>query len=293
MKISTVSVIIPSHNRRSTLNRAIESVKSQSFSDWQLWLVDDGSEDGSGEWFQETYAREMESGQFFYLWQENKGVSSARNQAAKLCQSPWLAFLDSDDEWLAEKLEKQMNLAKKEPHLPLIHSNELWVRRGVRVNPMRKHQKQGGRIFRQCLPLCCISPSTSLIQRDLFLELGGFREDFPVCEDYELWLRICAQWDVGYIEEPLIIKYGGHEDQLSRRFKAMDYWRVKALAEHLSSPHLSLSEHQALRQVLLKKGRILLKGYQKHNNMTHFEEVSLLLTSAMEPELDSTLSSPS
>ncbi len=269
----TVSVIIPTYNRKPTLKRAIDSVLKQSFQDFALWIVDDGSQDGTEDWLFQAYPEALATKKIFYIWQAQRGVSAARNRALYQVSSPWVAFLDSDDEWLPQKLSAQMALAQAPDAPPLIHSDEIWIRNGVRVNPMKKHQKQGGRIFRQCLPLCCISPSTALIRTQFLQELGGFNETFPVCEDYELWLKICSGHSVGYIDQPLIIKYGGHSDQLSRQLKAMDYWRVKALINHLKNPDLSPEEHQELRHTLLYKCEILLKGYIKHNNLQDYQEV--------------------
>lgn len=269
-----ISVIVPTYNRLQTLPRAIHSILDQTYQDFDLWVVDDGSNDGTREWVQsELLGRTDLPLEVHYLYTDRKGVSHARNKAIQLSRAPWVALLDSDDEWLPHKLEKQMQMASEHPHLPLIHGEEIWIRNGVRVNPMKKHQKAGGRVFSQCVPICCISPSTSLIQRRLFEEFGLFREDYPVCEDYDLWLKITSRYEVGFIEDPVINKYGGHEDQLSRAYKAMDYYRVKSLKEIAESPHLSESERSLVKTTLQKKCDILLRGYERHNNMDNYTEV--------------------
>ena len=89
--------------------------------------------------------------------------------------------------------------------------------------------------------------------------VGNFREDFTVCEDYELWLRIAAKYDVGFLPEPLIKKYGGHEDQLSKQFFAMDYFRVKALNFHKNSPLITEEERKLLKRDLTEKMPDLIK----------------------------------
>jgi hypothetical protein len=108
-----------------------------------------------------------------------------------------------------------------------------------------------------------------MIGRELFTRMNGFREDFPVCEDYELWLRITHEQAVGFIEDPVQIKYGGNPDQLSLQFPAMDYWRVKALLPFLDS---NLYRDQVARNIL-QRSEILLKGYAKYANPTHQHEV--------------------
>ena len=199
-------------------------------------------------------------------WESNKGVSYARNQGLKQGQADWIAFLDSDDEWLPHKLEKQMEYAKKNPQCSFIHCNELWFKNGKAFNQKKKHKKQGGRIFIPSVRLCCVSPSAVLIKRNLFKKLGLFREDFPVCEDYELWLRITSRYNVGFLDESLLIKHGGHKDQLSKKYVAMDFWRVKALSPYLEDKNLSAEERREVKQTLTKKLKILLKGCPKHKN---------------------------
>lgn len=270
-----VSVIVPTFNRADLVTRAMNSVKAQDFKDWELIVVDDGSTDVTFDVVSAWQAQHPKLRVRFERLDENRGVSGARNYAARLAQGDWLAFLDSDDEWLPQKLSRQLALADR---FSLIHGEEIWIRNGVRVNPMKKHAKGGGRLFRRCVELCCISPSTALLHRDLFAELGGFREDFPVCEDYELWLRVCARGEVGFVSDPVIVKYGGHEDQLSRRYKAMDYYRVKALLPFLDSPMLSEDEREVVRLTLLQKSEILINGYRKHgSSATTLAEVEAVL----------------
>ena len=268
-----VDIIIPVFNRANTVGRAIQSTFNQQFKKYILWVVDDGSTDNTPQilkkWQNLFPANQMR----IITLSNNRGVSTARNQGIQAGQAPWIAFLDSDDEWKKEKLLQQVEWAKKHPEHPLIHTEEIWVRNGKRVNPKKKHQKKGGRIFIHNLELCRISPSSVMIQRSLLNKVGLFREDFPVCEDYELWLKICSQTEVGFINAPLIIKYGGHSDQLSKKYKAMDEWRVRALADHLTKSSISKEEKQQLVSVLNKKCRILLNGYKKHKNYKNQKEI--------------------
>lgn len=275
MPQAQVSVIIPTYNRQDSLPRAVESVLNQTHKDWDLWIVDDGSTDQTETWVHdELNASGLLNKKIFYVKTLNRGVSAARNLAINQSRGHWLAFLDSDDEWLEHKLESQLELASSQPQCPLIHGEEIWIRRGVRVNPKKKHQKSGGFIFSHALPLCCISPSTALLKRSLLNEVGLFREDFPVCEDYELWLRVTSKYPVGFVKTPVTVKYGGHSDQLSHKYRAMDYWRIKALAPFLTASELSIDQRKMVSEELIKKADILLKGYIKHNNLENYEEVS-------------------
>lgn len=257
-----VAVIIPTYNRRSTLSRALDSVLAQSVQPQQICVVDDGSSDGTAEMIALDYP------QVSYLYQKNRGVSAARNHGVANTTADWLAFLDSDDEWLPEKLERQFQVLSGLDDCRLIHSDEIWIRNGRRVNPMNKHRKSGGDIFGQCLQLCAISPSAVLMQRSLFQETGGFDESLPACEDYDLWLRVCSVWPVAYVDEALLKKYGGHADQLSRKYWGMDRFRVRALARLLASGVLDADEQRRKQTLMMlrKKCRILISGAKKRGN---------------------------
>lgn len=201
-----------------------------------------------------------------YIWQPNRGVSHARNRGLQQARGEWLAFLDSDDEWLPNKLECQRQALQHSPQFHICHTDEIWIRRGQRVNPMKKHAKQGGQIFYHCLPRCVISPSAVVIHRNVFDRIGKFDESLPACEDYDLWLRLCAVYRVIYISEPLVIKYGGHEDQLSRKYWGMDRFRIKALENIMHSKNLPLVYQRAVLRMLLEKLDIVLKGAKKRNH---------------------------
>jgi glycosyltransferase involved in cell wall biosynthesis len=267
----SVSVIIPVFNRARTIERALTSVLSQSFTDWEIIVVDDGSSDDSAA-VCKAWLEQHAQGRSVFLQTSNRGVSSARNLGVAHAQSEWLAFLDSDDEWLPLKLDRQMILT--EAGFAWIHGEEIWIRHGVRVNPMRKHAKSGGRIFKRCVDLCCVSPSAALIRKKVFETLGPFREDFPVCEDYDLWLKFAARFEAGFITKPVVIKYGGHDDQLSRQFTAMDYFRCKSLIEHLDSSYINEDERLHLATGLVEKCDILVKGYNKHGRTGAIREIA-------------------
>jgi len=255
-----ISVIIPTWNRAERLVNALQSVFSQSLPPAEVIVVDDGSTDNT----REIVHRQFPDAR--YLFQQNKGVSSARNTGIAAANSDWIALLDSDDHWQPDKLEQHCEQLRTWPDYKICHSDEIWIRNGRRVNPMKKHAKQGGHIFRQCLPLCVISPSAVLIHRDLFSEVGLFDERLPACEDYDLWLRICALHPVLYIDKPLITKTGGHADQLSRRHWGMDRFRIHALENILASNTLDTANHAAALSTLLEKLTIVINGAIKHGN---------------------------
>lgn len=266
-----IAAIIPTFNRETTILRAIRSVMNQTRRPETLVVIDDGSTDATEElvtaWIREARPK------FRVIFEktENSGVSAARNLGVKLAGCEWNAFLDSDDEWLPTKLEKQADYSA---YFPMIHTEENWIRNSRLVQAPKKYLKSGGRVFNRCVDLCFISPSSAMIHRDLLKEMNGFNEEFPVCEDYDLWLKIAARYHVGFVAEPLLNKYGGHLDQLSMRFRGMDYFRAKALVPFLEAVEISAEEQAHVAKTLLQKCEILLDGFVKHANIENLEEVS-------------------
>jgi len=262
-----ISVIIPTYNRKNTLPRAVESVLNQTYKPVEIIIVDDGSTDGTKEWFSEMYPL------VHYIYQVNSGVSSARNTGINSARGDWIALLDSDDEWLPDKLELQVKLLQNNAELRFCHTNEIWIRNGVRINQMKKHQKYGGNIFKKCLDICRISPSSSLFHTSVIKDVGLFDESLDVCEDYDLWLRITAKYPVLFLDQPLIKKFGGHTDQLSRVFGGIEQYRIRSLEKILTSKSLSGSQFEAAKDMLIHKLQIYAKGLKKRDKNTEFHSV--------------------
>ncbi|HRK60990.1 MAG TPA: glycosyltransferase [Candidatus Omnitrophota bacterium] len=265
MDKALISVIIPSYNRAPILERAIQSVLIQKGPPFEIIVVDDGSTDETEKVVHNLFrlAGNTRPLPLKFVAQENRGVSAARNTGIYHSKGEWLAFLDSDDEWLPGKLEAQTRFFEAHPEYQICQTDEIWIRNGVRVNKMKKHEKKGGWIFNECLPLCAVSPSAVMMHRSLFDEVGLFREDYPACEDYELWLRVAPRYPIGLVPEPYLKKYGGHEDQLSHQYEAMDRFRAKALSEVIASGILNAEQKQAAQAMLDEKLRILQLGAEK------------------------------
>jgi len=263
-----IAVIIPTFDRQHFLGRAIDSVLSQTQPAHEVIVIDDGSTDGTVPWLKKEYPTVK------LIEQTNQGVSAARNAGIQQAQSEWIALLDSDDEWFPEKLERQVKELQKYPEILFCHTDEIWIRKGVRVNPMKKHQKFGGMIFSKCLDICRISPSSALFSRTLLDDVGWFDETLPICEDYDLWLRITAKFPVLFINDPLIIKYGGHRDQLSRSVDGIEQYRITALEKILKGPNLTKTDRSAAVQMLIKKLNIYLTGLKKRGKARQVDEIS-------------------
>ena len=275
--MASVSVVIPTFNRVNSLERALDSVLAQTLPADEIIIVDDGSTDNTVSILKSRYS-EVELSMIRFIEQDNQGVSAARNAGIAAATHEWIALLDSDDFWHEDKLQKQIQALENAPEYLMSHSDEIWIRNGLRVNQMNKHKKTGGYIFQQCLPMCVISPSTVIIHRLIFDEIGLFDETLPACEDYDLWLRICSRYPVLYIDEALITKHGGHDDQLSHKYWGMDRFRIQALNKLISEAKLNDSDRDAAIKMMQHKINIYLVGAEKHGNTEHVDDFKELLT---------------
>ena len=250
-----VSVIIPTFNRGYCVAKSIRSVLAQG--ELELIVVNDGSKDAT--------AKELASFPTITVINlaENRGVSYARNRGLERARGSLICFLDSDDLWEEGKLKAQVQWMKLHPECMAVYTDEIWIRNGVRVNPMKKHQKYSGDIFRQSLPLCIVSPSSVMLRKSVLDEVGGFDELMPVCEDYDLWLRIAVRYPFKFLKEKLILKHGGHRDQLSRKYWGMDRWRIYALDKLLRDDDLNMRQREWVTEMLINKSSILILGFEK------------------------------
>jgi len=261
----SISVVIPTFNRLIYLERAIKSVLNQTISVNEIIIVDDGSDDGTSEFIHSNYPN------LKYIFQSNSGVSAARNTGIKAASSNWIAFLDSDDAWVTNKIQKQITELELNPEMNFCHSNEIWIRNGREIKQKNTHKKFGGFIFDKCLDKCRISPSTVICRKSLLIKLNGFDEDLAICEDYDLWLRITSNNPVIYIEKPLIIKYGGHQDQLSRNSEGIESYHIKSLEKLLKQDFPS--EHRiAMENMLINKLKIYANGAKKRGRVNIYNK---------------------
>lgn len=256
MTAPLVSVIIPTFNRAAWVGEAIASVCAQTYTPQEVIVVDDGSQDATAE-VVHTFGSAMT-----YLPRPHAGVSAARNAGVAQSHGEFVAFLDSDDLWLPGKVAAQIALFQQYPDTQVCYTDEVWIRHGVRVNQKRIHHKHSGWMFEQSLPRCVISPSSVMIRRGFWEQHGGFDETLPACEDYDLWLRFTRVTPIALLPERLIIKRGGHADQLSRSVPILDQYRILAL-EKLLTASLTASQRQAVLTHLVEKCTIVAQGAGK------------------------------
>jgi glycosyltransferase involved in cell wall biosynthesis len=285
--MAQVSVIVPTYNRARKVTRAIESVLRQSFRDFEIVVVDDGSTDGTNE------ALAAIDGKINSIFHEtNQGVSAARNTGIQTSQAPLISLLDSDDYWYPEKLDCQVAFFNDHPEAVACQTKEIWIRNGIRVNPQKKHLKPSGDIFEQSLKRCLVSPSAVMIKRSLIEEIGLFDESLPACEDYDLWLRLACRHPVELIDRDLVVKEGGHPDQLSARYRGMDRFRIWALRKLLKKEDLSERYFRAAFRELSVKCEIYGRGCQKRGRMAegnyylHLPEKVRMGQDSPPPDLD-------
>ena len=265
-----VSVVLPTHNRLHLLRRALYSVQAQTLPPLETIVVDDGSTDGS----HESLATEFPTVQ--WISQSNHGVSHARNQGIKQAKGEWIALLDSDDTWHPSKLEEQNQFLQQNLGLLFCHTDEAWIRRGKSVSHPAYLNKSNQDIFLKSLDRCIICPSSVVLHMKIFREVGHFDEELPVCEDYDLWLRIVLQYEIGYLDRKLVTKYGGHSDQLSTTYWGMDRFRVQSLQKLLDNPNLKSSLIPLIFQTLIQKLDILNKGFSKRDKQLEAKEFNQL-----------------
>jgi len=237
MDYCPLSVIIPTYNRAAFLNRALVSIKKQTLNCAEIIVIDDGSTDDSVEIvrdFSLTCKIPIK-----ILQQTNKGPAAARNHGIICAQQEYIAFLDSDDHWCKRKIELQYRALKTNPDYLISHTKEKWLRRGVHLNQKKIHIPGHGDIFSHCLQLCAVGMSTVMVKKEIFSRVGMFDETLHCCEDYDLWLRVSCKLPFFLIDNPLTVKEGGREDQVSYLYRTgMDRMRIYAIKKMLDSKDL-------------------------------------------------------
>jgi glycosyltransferase involved in cell wall biosynthesis len=251
-----VSIIIPTFNRAWSIKRAVDSVLAQNYTNIELIVVDDGSSDATPD-ILSSYGHAIR-----IISQTNSGVSAARNRGIAEASGNLIAFLDSDDFWLPKKLSAQVDFFLSHTEALICQTEELWIKNGRRMNPKKRHQKPSGMMFSESLHLCLISPSAVMVRKKLIDDVGMFDETLPACEDYDLWLRVTCRYPVYLIDTPLIVKTGGHPDQLSAS-PSLDKYRIAAILKILKSDHLTQYQYKEAVTVLKQKCKIYLNGCKK------------------------------
>lgn len=255
---SPISIIIPTYNRLGMVLRALDSVLNQSYNNFEVIVVDDGSTDRTADCISRYHDSRIR-----YVYQDHKGVSVARNLGVRQACGDWICFLDSDDVWRRHKLGEQIQFHFSHPNCFISQTDDVWIRNSKTVNKKKIHTIREGDIFHQSLRLCLLCCSSVMMRKSLFLEQGGFDESLKTCEDYDLWLRVLVQHPVGFVKKKLVTKFGGHADQLSKAYPMMDEYRVRTLEKLLRCYSLSDNQKTQVEEELRYKKMILQKGREK------------------------------
>ncbi|WP_035075986.1 glycosyltransferase family 2 protein [Maridesulfovibrio zosterae] len=269
-----VSVIIPTFNRADKIIGAVESVLEQSFLNFECIVIDDGSSDNTLEKLGELHDSRLK-----IISQKNKGVSSARNNAIAVSNAGVIALLDSDDEWLPSKLEKQL-IFMEETGLHISQTDEIWIRNGKRVNQCKKHEKSEGLFFERSLVMCMVSPSCVMFTRKFWDSVGPFDENMVACEDYDLWLR-GFEYPVGLLRERLTVKHGGREDQLSNNVSCLDLYRMYSIAKLVRSGKLDGKDRALALNELQRKSGYFAGGCRKRGKLDQADKIEQLVDSVI------------
>ncbi|MCF7869806.1 MAG: glycosyltransferase family 2 protein [Candidatus Omnitrophica bacterium] len=249
------SIIIPTYNRRQFLKIAIESVLKQTYANYELIIVDDGSTDNTKE-----LIKDYKDSRLNYYYQQNKGPASARNLGIAKARGEFVCFLDSDDRFRINKLEISHRYIKEKSSYKIFHSEEIWYKNGKFLSQKKEHKKTAGFIFDNAVKLCSISISTAVIKKEVFNKIGNFDQNLLACEDYDFWLRVTSQYPIYLIPEALTIKEGGHKNQQSKKYPAMDKFRIYALDKILQTKNLKKEQYQIAYQQLQNKCSVYIKG---------------------------------
>ena len=251
-----ISVIIPTYNRLPFLKEAVASVRFQEYSNFELIVVDDGSTDGTTAWLRDQGIKTKK------IFHSGK-PGNVRNIGTEMATGSLLAFLDSDDLWKPDKLMHQSEYLATQPDVRLCHTRETWLRGDNEISQSGQKHRRSGWVFADALTKCIIGPSTTLLEKSLFVESGGFDPELEIAEDYDLWLRICSRYPVGYIDQPLVVKRGGHPDQLSEKYGQIEIFRIRSLARNIEQDWFSGTHLIMARRELARKCRIYAAGCEK------------------------------
>ncbi len=211
-----VDIIIPTYNGLPWLEKTVESVLSQTYKNFILYIVDDGSTDKTA-----AYVKALKDKRVRYMHKANGGQSTARNVGIKSSNSPLLAFLDSDDIWYPTKLEKQVAIMQEKPAVGMVYGHYYLIDEADEIITYLQIWKRG-RIFDDLLQGNIIAGSASmvLIRRGVFDSLGLFKEDFLIGEDWEMWLRIAHSYDIDFVPE-IIAGLRHRHDGMQKNYKKM------------------------------------------------------------------------
>lgn len=217
-------MIIPTYNRRELVQRAIGTVLAQTRPVQEIVVVDDGSSDGTGEALARAFGDRIR-----YVYQPNAGVSAARTHGLRIAQGRFLALLDSDDEWLPQKTQRQIEWLQARPGFGMVLCDVMRMdssHRDVERFRRREQIPEDGPALKWVLLNPALAPASVMMRREVYESVGGFDESLPTGEDLDFHLRVAARWPIGVVDEPLARAMRGHDGLSSLARTYDDYVRV-------------------------------------------------------------------
>ncbi len=200
-----VSVILPTYNRKKLLGRSVQSVLNQTYQDFELIIIDDGSTDDTGKVVKNFNCEIIK----YIRHDKNRGLPAARNTGIRVAKGDYIAFQDSDDEWMPDKLEKQVRAFETaSPAVGIVYTGRYRIINNKKYYaPPTKLTPKDGDLSCSLLRACWMPPQATLIKRECFKGVGMFNERFRALEDWELFLRMSKYYQFKFIDEPLVILY--------------------------------------------------------------------------------------
>jgi len=274
-----ISVVIPAFNSERCIGRAIESILSQTFSDYEIIVVDDGSTDGTADAVKKFGDRVR------YIYQQNAGPARARNAGLKIASGQWIAFLDADDEWLPDKLRQQVELLDRNRDLRWCSTNryqaderrKALVGNKAAITKALKGREYFPNYFSAAMAgKCPIVTSAIVVRKDVFDELGDFDPQYLRGQDLDMWWRIAHYYPkIGYIPEPLAIRYLDIENPVTKKHRLQTMYghnRRELVARHLAMAKEkgSIDEFKPFASKVMREGivKMLYYGYEKEARET-------------------------
>jgi glycosyltransferase involved in cell wall biosynthesis len=256
-----VSVIIPTHNRVELLKNAVDSVLKQSYENFEIIIVNDCSSDDTEEYLKGLVDERIS----FHTIIKSKGGNHARNTGIEMARGEFIAFLDDDDEWMPEKLEKQMKLFEDDSvGLAYTGSEVIYTFYDIKYKNIPRNR---GNLFKEVLIRNCIGTTSSVVVRKSILEISGlFDEEIKMRQDQDLWIRVCRLCNVDVVEEPLI-RYFFRKDANQISLDLEKYWEtVERFDEKYSEYIEELSEDEKLTRNTGKYKALASRNMRNGNN---------------------------
>ena len=246
----SVSINLCCYNSEKYLRETLESIAAQTYTDWELVVINDGSTDST-----ESIVSEFRDRKYpvIYHYQENKGLGVSRNEALRLSRGDYIAFIDHDDIWMPEKLELQLNALNKDPIIPLVYTDGYFINdQGMHIEKFFDKMKPfRGQVFKKLLLETPIALSSVVVNKSVFNDIGYFNPSFSISEEYDLFLRLTLKYDIDYIEKPLV-KYRLHEGNTMKKFDIL-YNEVLQIFTYWLGEKIDSDIKDTVKRALLKE----------------------------------------